>query len=184
MSGGKVTEEELRALAIVNSGVLPMLEVPVHEPSGPLRSLSTQEKNTWTRQDRFLRAFAVCRTKSAAARAAGIDRNTVIYWERHDTLGFKERFAHADEVFLNSLEDLALNRVRAQKPGDNPTLLIMLLNGNLPDKYRPNSVIPSETMTETLQAMKQATREFKKFEDGSETNVETETMVIVKKVIQ
>ena len=63
----------------------------------------------------------------------------------------------------------------------NPTLLIMLLNGNLPDKYRPNSVAPSETMTETLQAMKQATREFSRQADGSETTVETETTVIVKK---
>ena len=60
-------------------------------------------------------------------------------------------------------------------------ILIALLNANLPDKYRPNSVAPSETMTETLQAMKQATREFKRLEDGSETTTETETTVIVKK---
>ena len=74
-----------------------------------------------------------------------------------------------------------MNRVRAQKPGDNPTLLIMLLNGNLPDKYRPNSVIPSEAMTDTLRAMKTASREHRKLSDGSETTVETETTVIVKK---
>ena len=180
MGSGKATEEELRALATGDSSILPMLEVPEYEPAGPLRNLSAKEKNTWTRQDRFLRAFAVCRTKSTAARAAGIDRNTVIYWERHDTLGFKERLAYADEVFLNSLEDLALNRVRAQKPSDNPTLLIMLLNGNLPDKYRPNSIAPSETMTETLQAMKQAVREHRKLSDGSETETITETVVIKK----
>ena len=87
----------------------------------------------------------------------------------------------ADEVFTDDLENLALNRVRAQKPSDTPVLLITLLNANLPDKYRPNSVMPSETMTETLHAMKQAVREHKKLSDGSETIVETETTVIVKK---
>jgi len=35
---------------------------------------------------------------------------------------------------------MALERVRAQKPGDNPSLLITLLAANWPDKYRPNAI--------------------------------------------
>ena len=72
----------------------------------------------------------------------------------------------------------------ALQPGQNALVLLALLNANLPDKYRPNAVAPSETMTETLSAMKQATREFKKLEDGTETVTETETTVIIKKGLQ
>ena len=54
----------------------------------------------------------------------------------------------------------------------------------MPDKYRPNAVVPSETMTDVLRAMKQSTREFKRLEDGSETVTETETTVIIKKGLQ
>ena len=66
------------------------------------------------------------------------------------------------------------------KPGQNALILVTLLNANLPDKYRPNSIIPSETMTETLQAMKQAVREHKKLSDGSESETIIETVVIKK----
>ena len=67
------------------------------------------------------------------------------------------------------------------KPRQNSLILITVLNAKLHDKYRPNSITPSETMTEMLQAMKQAQSEVKKLADGTETTVETETTVIVKK---
>ena len=69
------------------------------------------------------------------------------------------------------------------EPGQNFMALMALLNANLPDKYRPNSQPVSETLTETLHAMKQAQREFKRLPDGSETETVTET-VIVKKGLQ
>ena len=181
MGGSKATEEEIRALVAGGSGVLSKLELPEYEPTEPPNSLDTVDKSTWKDQDRFLIAFSKCRQKATAARAVGIGRSTIYWWEGKDHLGFKDRLKEADEVFLNDLENLALDRVRQQQPGHNPTLLITLLNANLPDKYRPNSVAPSETMTETLQAMKKATREFRLMEDGSETTTETETTVIVKK---
>lgn len=184
MGGHKVSDEEFKALTARDSSTLPALVVPKYEPIEPPNSLDTVDKNTWEDQDRFLAAFALCRQKATAARATGIGRSTVYWWEGKNHLGFKDRLREADEVFTDDLENLALNRVRAQKPSDTPVLLITLLNANLHDKYRPNSVAPSETMTETLQAMKQATREFKKLSDGSETTVETETTVIVIKGIQ
>lgn len=181
MSGGKATDTELVPLEQGAAEPLSTLDVPEYEPGDPSYELDAYEKGSWERQDRVLRAFAKCRTKSIAARMAGVGTSTVFGWIKADHLGFKSRLEEADQAFTGELELLALNRVRAQKPGDNPTLLIMLLNGNLPDKYRPNSVIPSETMTETLRAMKQATREHRKMQDGSETTTETETTVIIKK---
>ena len=164
-----------------NQAVHRFIEVPAYEPIEPLDSLDTVNKNTREDQNRFLAAFALCRQKATAARATGIGRSTVYWWEGNDHLGFKERLREADEFFTDDLENLVLNRVRVQKPSDTPVLLITLLNANLPDKYRPTSVAPSETMTETLQAMKQATREFEKLSDGSESGTITETTVVIKK---
>ena len=180
MGGDKFTETELRAPVTGDSSNLLNLAVPMYEPAAPPNSLDTVEKKTWEDQNRFLAAFALCRQKATAARATGIGRSTIYWWEGKDHLGFKDRLREADEVFTDDLENLALNRVRAQKPSDTPVLLITLLNANLPDKYRPNSVMPSETMTETLHAMKQAVREHKKLSDGSETETITKTVVIKK----
>ena len=179
MGGGKATD-----LEAIDRGepetVLPTLVVPEFEPAEVLYELDAYQKGAKDRQDNVLRAYAKCRTKSIAARMAGVGTSTVFGWIKDDYLGFKSRLEEADQAFTGELELLALERVRQQTPGHNPTLLITLLNANLPDKYRPNSVIPSETMTETLQAMKQAQREHKKLSDGSETTTETETTVIVK----
>ena len=152
MGGERATEEELRVLTTGDSGVLSMLEVPEYTPAEAPNTLDAVDKNTWEDQNRFLAAFALCRQKATAARAVGIGRSTVYWWEGKDHLGFKDRLREADEVFTDDLENLALNRVRAQKPSDTPVLLITLLNANLPDKYRPNSVAPSETMTESSSA--------------------------------
>lgn len=68
----------------------------------------------------------------------------------------------------------------ALEPGQNSLVLLTLLNANNPDKYRPNAVAPSETMTETLQAMKQSVRDHRKLRDGSEVVTETETVIVKK----
>ena len=181
MGSDKVMEQELTALVTSDSSKFPALEVPAYEPTETPNNLDTVDKRTWEDQDRFLAAFAKCRTKSTSARLAGIGRSTVYWWEGKDHLGFKDRLREAGEAFCDMLENKARDLAMELKPGQNPLILITLLNANLPDKYRPNSIAPSETMTETLQAMKQAQREFKKLSDGSETTVETETTVIVKK---
>ena len=66
------------------------------------------------------------------------------------------------------------------KPGQNVLGLLARLNKEDPDSWRPNSVAPNETMTETLQAMKQAVREHRRLSDGSESETITETVVIKK----
>ena len=181
MSGSRVAETELRDLVADDSSNLQILAVPEYEPTESPNSLDAVDKRTWEDQDRFLAAFATCRTKSTSARLAGIGRSTVYWWEGKDHLGFKDRLREAGEAFCDMLGNNARDLAMELKPGQNSLILVTLLNANMPDKYRPNTVAPSETLTETLQAMKQAVREHKKLSDGSETTVETETTVIVKK---
>ena len=128
----------------------------------------------------FLIAYAKCGTVLHAAEAAGVHEATAHNWKKVNHFRFKERMSMAHTSFSESLENKAFDLAMALEPGQNSLILITLMNANNPDKYRPNAVAPSETMTETLQAMKQATREFKKLEDGTETVIETETIVIKK----
>jgi hypothetical protein len=48
------------------------------------------------------------------------------------------------------LQDMAVERVKAQKPGDNPVLLIALLNAHWAEKYRPNAVVSEDVAKEVL----------------------------------
>lgn len=180
MGGDKVMEQELTALVTSGSSNLQTLAVPEYRPTESPNNLDTVDKNTWEDQNRFLRTYAICRTKSTSARLAGVGRSTIYWWEGKDHLGFRDRLREADEAFCDMLENKARDLAMELKAGQNPLILITLLNANLPDKYRPNSVLPSETMTETLQAMKQAVREHKKLADGTETETVTETVVIKK----
>ena len=182
MVGSKTADLETTDTGEPDTG-LPAFEVPEYAATEPPNTLDDLEKKTWLDQNSFLRPYANNRTKATSARVACIGRSTVYWWEKKDHLGFKARLAEAEEAYCNMLEDKATALAMELKPGQNSLILVTLLNANMPDKYRPNSVLPSETMTETLQAMKQATREFKRLEDGSETTTETETVVIKKGLI-
>lgn len=88
----------------------------------------------------FLRAYAECGNLSNAGLAVGISRKEHYYW-LDAYPDYAAAFEQAKETFTDDLEQIALDRVRKQKPGDNPTLLIALLNANRPEKYRPNVVV-------------------------------------------
>lgn len=142
--------------------------------------LTTTQNSMLAQQTAFLEAYSLCGTIYKAADSIGIHRYTAFRWRTQDQFKFKERFAMAQATYCDVLENKAHELAIGLEPGQNSLILVTLLNANLPDKYRPNAVAPSETMTETLQAMKQATREFKRLEDGTETVIETETLVIKK----
>ena len=50
---------------------------------------------------------------------------------------FNESFAEAELEFADYLNDLSLERIKLQKPSDNPALLIAALNARHP-KYNPD----------------------------------------------
>ena len=88
------------------------------------------------RQDAFLKAFAELGTISHSANAVGVNRTTVQRWLSSNAEGFRERWIEANLDWRDNLEHHAWERVKQQKPESNPALLITMLNGNLPEKYK------------------------------------------------
>ena len=114
-----------------------------------LSALSAQQKQTWELQERFLDAYAGRGTKATTATRVGIHRKTVQWWEDHNLHHFTERFRIAQEHFNNVLEDKALGL----KPGQNVTPLAILMNGNMPEKYKQNNVVVVDDAPKKVAAM-------------------------------
>ena len=128
------------------------------------------------KQDKFLAAYAYLGSMTIASARAGINRTTVYRWDKNDLYGFRERFTTAKEEFRDELQNMALERVRAQKPGDNPSLLITLLAANWPDKYRPNAIAiaiaiaSNDTAKEVMAEWKQWVRKSKEENTAKESD--------------
>ena len=135
------------------------------------------------KQDKFLAAYAYLGSMTIASARAGINRTTVYRWDKNDLYGFRERFTTAKEEFRDELQNMALERVRAQKPGDNPSLLITLLAANWPSKYRPNSIADDGTAKEVMAEWKQWVKKSKeeKAATESDTGVVNEAEELLKK---
>jgi hypothetical protein len=111
-------------------------------PLDPVYAFSEQAPQTkklLQHQRDFLAHFATMGNDKRAAAEAGISRDTVLNWKRDDSQGFNARYALAQASFGQFLEGVAYDRIM------NPTnsgrtgsdvLLIFLLNGNMPDKYK------------------------------------------------
>ena len=117
------------------------------------------------RQDVFLKAYEKFGVITKACESIGLHRDTVRKWKTDDWYGFRERFFDSHMVFTESLEELAINRVKVQKPSDNPTLLIAFH----PDKYRPQSGTTDEAARDLMVEMK------KSFKSLSEEQVVVES---------
>lgn len=107
------------------------------------------QAETLTNQERFLDAFKQVGNVSAAAKLAGIGRRTHYDWLAGDP-EYATNFADAEETAADALEMearrravlgikedvLYKGRVVATKKTYSDTLLIFLLNGARPEKYR------------------------------------------------
>lgn len=80
----------------------------------------------------FIAAYAKCGIIKAAAEAAGIDRSTCYTWRQKDGQ-FAAAWEDAREDAADVLESAALRRATL---GGSDTLLIFLLKGARPSKYR------------------------------------------------
>ena len=105
---------------------------------------------SWRRQEAVLRGYEALGNLTAACESAGVSRRTADHWRRVDALGFADRLANAQGGFGDRLEALAWDQVQRMKPGQNPTLLICLLNATLPNKYRPAVQVDPVTARDTL----------------------------------
>jgi|TARA_R100001594_G_scaffold136768_1_gene179323 hypothetical protein len=108
------------------------------------------------RQDLFLRMYEKIGVITRTCESVGLHKDTVRVWKTNDIQGFRQRFLDAHMTFTESLEELAYDRVKQQKPSDNPTLLIALLNANHPDKYRPQSGATDEAARDLMVEMKKS----------------------------
>ena len=105
---------------------------------------------TKANQDAFLVAFGEVGTIRAAASAASIGRSTITGWLKKDVFNFKLKYDTAQEVWRESLQDMAFSRAQAQKPNDNPVLLITLLNAAWPERYRRTSYLADDAGREVM----------------------------------
>lgn len=90
-------------------------------------------------QKAFLKVYPSAGTIKAAAKAVGIHRTTVQSWFKNYP-DFSEKFEQARQGFVEELENIAYGLVKEMAENRdykaNPTLLIFLLNGNAPEKYK------------------------------------------------
>lgn len=134
------------------------LEMTPQEWETYLADLDYGQKVTVARQDAFLQAFADVGSIRSAAPGAGITRQAVHNWIKDDQYHFRSRFEQAILQFREQLQDLAVERVKVQKPNDNPVLLIAMLNAHWPEKYRRDTVvIGSDSSKEMLAELRKLT---------------------------
>lgn len=91
------------------------------------------------KKDRFLEAYAETGTVTHAATRAGIDRRTHYRWLQDDE-NYAEAFASAEQSVVDMLEGEAIRR--ATEGSD--TLLIFLLKGLRPERYKERAHVTSE----------------------------------------
>lgn len=92
--------------------------------------------STLKKREKFLKALAEGDSATGAAEKAGLGRRTVYTWRKEDE-DFEREWDAAIEAGTDILEDEA--KKRAVEGSD--TLLMFLLNGRRPEKYRPKTQI-------------------------------------------
>ena len=120
---------------------------------------------TEKKKELFLKAYAVSGTILAASRAIGIHRNTCLDWVKSD-LDFAKEFENAKVSFAETLEDIALDRIRnPDKSRGSDVLLMALLNANMPSKYRPQVAMSEDSAKELIMEWRKASKEVNKNEE-------------------
>ena len=98
-----------------------------------------------------------------------LSRTVVYQWKKYNYLGFADKLEQAQHEFREYLEDLALKYLEGTRPGQNPTMLIAMLNASWPEKWRRNEP-GSDDAKEVLAAVRFQLRQLR---DGS-TDLEIE----------
>lgn len=112
-------------------------------------------------QARFLEAYAREGSLLAARRVTGVTRWSYRQWVIEDP-GFSHRVDESKADFGESLEGLALERVRnPDKNRGSDVLLMGLLNANLPHKYRPAQAMDTDAAKELIVEWRKAAQQAK-----------------------
>ena len=120
-------------------------------------------ESTESNQQAFLGAFALTGSVKRSAEAINMPKATVKSWVRGDISGFRLKYEDAKEDFREYLQDIAIDRVKAQKPNDNPLLILSMLNAHWPEKYRRDSAPVDNAAKELIAEFKrEVAKEFKR----------------------
>ena len=123
------------------------------------RSNADRQRDAAKRKEVFLLAYEEHGTIRGAAKAAGIARDSYKRWHAED-MEFVRRLDEMKQSFAESLEGLALERVRnPDKNRGSDLLLTVLLNANMPSKYRPQTAMSEDSAKELIVEWRKASRD-------------------------
>ena len=107
-------------------------------------------------------------TVRTACIESGVPKQTYTQWLMDDP-EFSVSIDLARRSFAESLEDLALSRVRnPEKNKGSDVLLLGLLNANMPQKYRPQLAMNEDSAKELIFEWRKAAKEVKKEKPAEE----------------
>ena len=126
------------------------------------RTPSQRKEDAVKRKAVFLEAFGEWGTIRKGCDAAGIHRNTYLWWLGSDP-DFTRSVDLMRQSFAESLEAIALDRVRnPDKNRGSDLLLLGLLNANMPAKYRPSVAVDQDSAKELITEWRKASQAVKK----------------------
>ena len=97
-----------------------------------------------------------------ACEVSGIPRKTYDVWNRDDP-EFSVSADLARRSFAESLEELALERVKNPEKGKGSDVLLLgLLNANMPHKFRPQLALNEDSAKELIVEWRKAAKEVKR----------------------
>jgi len=122
------------------------------------RTPSQRKEDAVKRKAVFLEAFGEWGTIRKGCDAAGIHRNTYLWWLGSDP-DFTRSVDLMKQSFAESLEAIALERVKdPDKNRGSDVLLLGLLNANMPAKYRPSVAVDQDSAKDLIREWRKASQ--------------------------
>ena len=119
-------------------------------------------RNTESRKRLLIASLEEWGTIRKACDASGVPRRTYQEWNTRDP-DFSVSIDLARQSFSESLEELALDRVRNPDKGKGSDVLLLgLLNANLPHKFRPQIAMNEDSAKELITEWRKAAKEVKR----------------------
>ena len=110
-------------------------------------------------------------TVRKACQVAGVSRPVFYLWNSNDP-EFSVSADAARKSFAESLEELALDRVRNPDKGKGSDILLLgLLNANMPHKFRPQLSMNEDSAKELIVEWRKAAKEVKKDRPAEEGTI-------------
>ena len=123
---------------------------------------SLKKEQAARRKVLFLKVFEEWGTIRKACEVAGVPRGTYDRWNAED-IDFSKDIDAARKAFAESLEEIALDRVRNPDKGKGTDILLLgLLNANMPQKFRPQLAMNEDSAKELIVEWRKAAKEVKR----------------------